>query len=119
MRSHMLNILYDRSWEVIYTEGDLSLLNKTLPGKPKVLNSMISAAESLGKTFDFTRVDLYLIDNKAFLGEVTFTPHRGGYATPMKDLTSNLLLSNPWRMYNLELIQAYWLHIKKLKKHNK
>ena len=45
--------------------------------KPKNLEKMIEIAEKLSKEFKFVRVDLYNINGKIYLGELTFTPAAG------------------------------------------
>lgn len=43
--------------------------------KPDSYDEMIRIAEKLSKDFPFVRVDLYDVEGKIFLGELTFTPH--------------------------------------------
>lgn len=45
--------------------------------KPKVIDEIIEISERLGILFKFVRVDFYLIDDKFYLGELTFTPCAG------------------------------------------
>lgn len=42
--------------------------------KPKSFDKMVDIAKKLCKPFKFVRVDLYEIDGKVYLGELTFTP---------------------------------------------
>ena len=42
--------------------------------KPTRFNDMIEIARKLANPFKFVRVDLYCIDDKIYLGELTFTP---------------------------------------------
>jgi hypothetical protein len=44
---------------------------------PVHLDEMISAAQILGKEFDFIRIDLYDTPERLYLGELTVTPFRG------------------------------------------
>jgi len=45
--------------------------------KPKQLDEMISIARTLSAGFPFVRVDLYLLDEKIYFGEMTFYPGAG------------------------------------------
>jgi len=45
--------------------------------KPKCWKKMVEVAENLSKDFPFVRVDLYLINNKIYISEMTFTPAKG------------------------------------------
>ena len=50
-----------------------------LDKKPKTLNKMIEYAKILSKDFKFIRVDFYEVNNKCYLGELTFTPGNGWF----------------------------------------
>ena len=41
---------------------------------PKQLGKMLAYAEKLAKDFPFVRIDLYVMDDKVYFGEMTFTP---------------------------------------------
>ncbi len=45
--------------------------------KPKQWDEMVQIAEKLASPFPFVRVDLYEIDGKVYIGEMTFTPAKG------------------------------------------
>jgi hypothetical protein len=45
--------------------------------KPKMLKEMLDIATKLSKDFPFVRVDLYLVDDTIYFGELTFTPGSG------------------------------------------
>ena len=45
--------------------------------RPKRLKDMIKVAEKLSKDFTYVRVDLYLVKEKIYFGELTFTPANG------------------------------------------
>lgn len=38
---------------------------------------MVEIAKKLSEDFNFVRVDFYIINNKVYLGELTFTPADG------------------------------------------
>ena len=52
--------------------------------KPKCLSEMIEFAESISERFPFVRVDLFVIEDKIYFGELTFTPAGGIYASEME-----------------------------------
>ena len=45
--------------------------------KPKELERMLEAARSLSAPFPFVRCDFYVVDEKIYFGELTFTPAAG------------------------------------------
>jgi len=53
--------------------------------KPKELSVMIEAAERLSKPFPFVRCDFYVVDEKIYFGEMTFTP-AGGFKPSQTDV---------------------------------
>jgi hypothetical protein len=71
--------LYDIEWNYI----SAYILHPTDPNtiitKPKKLKEMLYIAEILSKDIPHVRVDLYLIGNDIFFGELTFT-HAAGFA---------------------------------------
>ena len=44
---------------------------------PSNLNEMIEYSKKLSSEFEFVRVDFYEVNNKVYLGELTFTPNSG------------------------------------------
>ena len=60
---------------------ELFILGDSQPGKlvdrPDEWNKMVEIAQRISKPFAFCRVDLYNVDGKIFLGEMTFTPNAG------------------------------------------
>ena len=65
---------YDRDWNQLANGlNDPSITEE----KPINLDKAISYAEKLSKAFPFVRVDLYLIKNMIYFGELTFTPAAG------------------------------------------
>jgi len=69
-------VLFDRDWNkqpftYRYPSDDREV------ERPSSLDSMIEAAETLGRDFSFVRVDFYEIDQMPRFGEMTFFPHSG------------------------------------------
>lgn len=68
--------LYDRNFNRL----DAHLLYPSSPveiQRPMMLNTAIQMAEILAEDFDFMRVDLYLLDDKVYFGEMTNYPGNG------------------------------------------
>lgn len=63
---------FDRNWRrVSAATADSD------PARPPRLARMIEAAETLGRDFDFVRVDLYAVGERLLFGEMTFYPGSG------------------------------------------
>ena len=72
--------VYDTNWNLM----DLGWGGKTLvprpdliDKKPKHADKMIEYASKLSKDFKFVRVDFYSVNDKIYLGELTFSPDGG------------------------------------------
>ena len=69
--------LYSADWEFIKGEiNDASDPNREI-AKPETLNEMLEIAKKLSKPFAHVRTDFYLINNRLYFGEMTFS-HGGG-----------------------------------------
>jgi len=65
---------YDSNWKLLpIIRGKAG----TKTEKPKVLNEMLIIAEILSKDFSFVRIDLYLVGDNIFVGEITHYPSSG------------------------------------------
>lgn len=67
---------YDLDWNLL----DLGLIYprpNSMINQPILLNQMIEIASLISKSFEFVRVDFYVVENKLFLGECTFFPEGG------------------------------------------
>lgn len=67
---------FDTKWERLPFERKYKSDPHEIP-KPDKLEEMISIAERLSANIPFLRVDLYLIDEKIYAGELTFFPGGG------------------------------------------
>mgnify|MGYP003088285950 FL=1 len=67
---------YDTKWNILPFERHYKS-RKEPEKKPDRLDEMIRLAEILSKDIPFVRVDLYLINNEIFFGEMTFYPGSG------------------------------------------
>lgn len=66
----------DRDWQPIPVSIGVDRPEQ-LPPRPTCLSQMLEIAETLGKEFDFVRVDLYQVDEQVYFGEMTFAPASG------------------------------------------
>jgi TupA-like ATPgrasp len=67
---------FDRDWNRV----DLRQECDNFPGpiaKPRSLGALIACAEALAQGIDFVRVDLYIVKDKIYFGELTTTPGNG------------------------------------------
>lgn len=72
-----VNNYYDLNWKLTNIETGVNGYFRRPDisfEKPKNLNLMIDYAKKLSEDFVFVRVDLYNINGKIFLGELTFSP---------------------------------------------
>ncbi len=85
-RAIFIGVIYDKNinTKINYYDFDWNILeihnfNKKGMGvnKPKVLKRMKSIAETLSNDFHYVRVDLYVVDDKIYFGELTFSPAAG------------------------------------------
>lgn len=90
-----LSKLLDRDWKpvnaVIRNRHNLA----DVP-RPQNLDRLVWAAETLGRQFDFVRVDLYEIEGKVYFGELTFTPSAGMERYDPVDFDFELGTYWPW-----------------------
>jgi len=67
----------DRKWNKLpYTEEVFKYPDFEIE-KPESMDDAFEIAELLAKEFPFVRVDLYIVRNKIYFGELTFTPAAG------------------------------------------
>lgn len=64
--------LYTRDWKFINETMNLPNDENRIFEKPKKLNEMIKIAETLSEGIRHVRVDLYLVDDNIYFGELTF-----------------------------------------------
>lgn len=70
---------YDMQWNHMSFVGLNSVAKNGLTPvtKPLHLDKMIEICRTLSKNIPFVRIDLYVIDNKEYFGEITFFPAAG------------------------------------------
>ena len=92
-----------RDWELYpYTIEAIESPNESIP-KPRCLEKAIEYAERLSKGFPFVRVDLYIIGDKIYFGELTFTPAAG--------MDTDLKVIPPNSDKNVDAIFGEWLNV--------
>ena len=67
---------YDLNWTQLDVVSDCPLTETPIP-KPFGFDKMIEIAEKIAKDFPFVRVDFYSLNNKIYIGELTFYPWSG------------------------------------------
>lgn len=70
------HVIYDASWSKQDVQVGGSLANVTYP-KPDKLEEMLRIARILSEDFPAARVDLYLVQEQIYFGEITFFPWSG------------------------------------------
>ncbi|MDA8962006.1 hypothetical protein N9H37_01450 [Congregibacter sp.] len=87
-----IDLFYSTDWQ----KTSLTYRNNSeadIP-KPKNLTALLDIARALSAGFDFARIDLYSIGDRAYFGEVTFTPRSGNFH--FKPDSWNRILGDWW-----------------------
>lgn len=85
-----------------YSREAIENPNEEIP-KPNSIKEAIDYAEKLSAAFPFVRVDLYIIGEKIYFGELTFTPAAG--------MDTDLKIFPPDSSENVDVIFGGWLDI--------
>lgn len=75
---------YDMNWNFLDYQSDRYKGKVEKIDKPQSFDKMREIAKALSSDFNFVRVDFFDIKGKAYIGELTFTPH-AGRITSMSD----------------------------------
>lgn len=67
---------YDRNWNYLSVSSDCPNFGDSIE-KPEKFEELVQTAEILSRGFPFVRVDLYLVNQKVYFGELTFYPWSG------------------------------------------
>lgn len=65
---------FDKEWNFKPWDKSTSEFTNVQIEKPKQFEKMLSYAEKISKGFPFVRVDLYVMEDRIYFGEMTFTP---------------------------------------------
>lgn len=69
-------IMFDENWKAV--DYNLGTDNYDIPlEKPKNYKEIINVIDKLSEDFNVVRVDLYILDDKIYFGELTFIPSAG------------------------------------------
>ena len=101
--------LYDLNWNQLPYKVNSHYLTFPSPEKPKCLKKMVEIASILSKDFNYVRVDLYLINDSIYFGEMTFTSSSGTEDILPKNFERrlSLLLRIPKIAYNIDTGEYY------------
>lgn len=69
--------LYDLDWNLLPYQINTKYQHFESPQKPECLPEMLQLAEKLSSGFPYVRTDFYVINNKVYFGEMTFTSGSG------------------------------------------
>lgn len=86
-------IMFDEKWKPINVNSSFKELKIKLD-KPKNYNEILKVIDKLSEDFNFVRVDLFLLKDKIYFGELTFTP-TAGYLK-FEDDKTDLLWGSYW-----------------------
>lgn len=64
---------FDKDWKPLENHGE-NLAPREPTKKPLCFDQMMAAAAALSAPFPFVRCDFYVVSNKLYFGEMTFTP---------------------------------------------
>ncbi len=69
---------FDTNWELL-ENTELFETTQVITPKPKCLEEMLNVSKKLSEDFPFVRCDYYIVNDKLYFGELTFTPAAGLY----------------------------------------
>ena len=75
-KSNRQKSMYDANWKPLNYYFSISPDGQTFK-KPKQLADLLKLSDMLSKDFNYVRVDFYIINERIFFGELTFTPAAG------------------------------------------
>ena len=89
----MLTEFFDIKWRRLDNSDKYDSPTET-SDKPSCLDEMLNASKKLSSPFPFVRCDFYIVNDKLYFGELTFTPAGGLYTSKTnvdgKDMTEFL-----------------------------
>lgn len=74
---------FDTSWNTLENTNKYDSPSTITP-QPVCLNEMVNISKKLSAPFPFVRCDYYIVNNKLYFGELTFTPAGGLYTSKTK-----------------------------------
>ena len=96
--------LYDLNWNLLPFKVNTKYSPFPSPPKPKCLEKLLELASKLSKNFIYVRVDFYIINDKIYFGEMTFTSSSGTEEISPKSFDKKLssLIILPKVAYNID-----------------
>src|SRR5699024_10919419 len=67
---------YDLDWNILNVTSDIPQFKNSID-RPFGFEKMLKIANNIAKDFPFVRVDFYSVNNKLYIGELTFYPWSG------------------------------------------
>jgi hypothetical protein len=103
--------LYDLNWKQLPYKINIHYKTFPSPDKPKQLKRLLKLASILSKGFVSVRVDFYIINEKIYFGEMTFTTSSGLEKIVPKSFDKRLcsLIKLPKLAYNIDIGEYYML----------
>jgi TupA-like ATPgrasp len=68
---------FTNDWSPIDMDQGFSPIPNELLPRPEALDELLSVSEKLSGKLNYVRVDMYLINNRIYFGEMSFTPNAG------------------------------------------
>ncbi len=92
---HTRDLFYP-DWTHLPSRKGAARMSAVPPPRPAALERMIAVAETLGQDTDFVRVDLYLLGDDIYFGELTHSPAAG--RVPFEDEKLERELGSYWTL---------------------
>jgi hypothetical protein len=70
---------YDPQWDRLYLSGGVYRRSEAPTQRPANWDEVLRVATLLSEGIGYVRVDLYILDNEIYFGELTFTPGAGAF----------------------------------------
>ena len=112
--------LYDLNWNQLPYKINTNYETFPSPEKPKLIKKMIDLVSKLSEGFNYVRIDLYIIKDKIYFGEITFTSSSGTEEISPKKFERKLssLIILPKIVYNIDTCEYYPLNKPIISLHN-
>jgi hypothetical protein len=85
----------DRDWGPVGFRSLKYPSHPFVPPRPESWDTMLWIAERIGQEFAFVRVDMYEVDGRPYVGELTFTPTAGYHRLDPPE--TDVMLGRLWR----------------------
>lgn len=88
-------IMFDENWRPVNYDSNFDKLDEKIP-RPQNLKKIVEIMDILSDDFNFVRVDLFVLNNKIYFGELTFIPTAGylKFTNPAHDLEWGSFIGN-------------------------